>query len=56
MSWRGVGAREMIRLGAMTLPDIRDQASSREPDRMGSRGLRPVTLPHHRTCGSASGG
>ena len=20
-------------------------------DRMGSRGLRPVTLPHHRTCG-----
>ena len=22
-----------------------------ECDRMGSRGLRPVTLPHHRTCG-----
>ena len=20
-------------------------------DRMGPRGLRPVTLPHHRTCG-----
>jgi hypothetical protein len=23
----------------------------RSVDRMGSRGLRPVTLPHHRTCG-----
>ena len=28
----------------------------RSKDRVGPGGLRPLTLPHHRTCGSASGG
>ena len=35
------------------LPPRRARVRHPGQDRMGSRGLRPVPLPHHRTCGTA---
>ncbi len=46
---------DMIKCAAcghrMTAPSVTQAACIHISDRVGSRGLRPVSLPHHRTCG-----